>query len=166
MRYGVYLLAAVIGAIGPAQTAAQALEEITVDQAMERIRATTGRAAVIVFYKTDCSLSQAMFPSLVAIARERAATGVAFLVFSVDNEDHKQAVPGFLAQYSAPFPRVYVRPWSPGTFTRAMATLGIEAGRTWTVPLVAVRAADGRIITQAQGPTDVSGLSRVLARLR
>jgi thiol-disulfide isomerase/thioredoxin len=166
MRYGVYLLAAVMRAVQPTQTAAQALEDITVEQAVARIRVVAGGPALVVFYKTTCPLSQAMFPSLVALAREQGGAGVAFLVFSVDAEDSRQAVPGFLADHSAPFSGVWVKRWSPGTFMRAMAEVGIVVGSEWTTPLVAVRAADGRIITQAEGPTNVSGLSGVLAAMR
>ena len=87
-------------------------------------------------------------------------------MFSVDDEAHRRFVPDFLAHYSAPFPPIYIRPWTRGTFQAAMAGLRIKAGQEWTTPLVAVRAADGRIVTQAEGTTDVSILARVLATLR
>lgn len=121
---------------------------------------------MIVFYSTTCPLSRAMFPSLVALARQPRATGVTFLVFSVDREADTAAVPAFLTRHAAPFRPVYVQPWAPGTFTRNMATLGITAGQVWTTPLVAVRDRTGRIVTQAQGVTSVAGLADVLATVR
>ena len=55
---------------GARQPPAQPVEEITVQQAALRIQQAAGHRAVIVFYKTNCPLSQAAFPSLVALARQ------------------------------------------------------------------------------------------------
>jgi thiol-disulfide isomerase/thioredoxin len=150
----------------PVAAPPQSIERITVEQAAARIRQHTGRPTVIVFYKTTCPISQAMFPSLVALARRQQVSGVSFLVFAVDSEVRVNQIPRFLARYGAPFPPVFVQPWTPGTFSRTMATLGITAGATWTTPLVAVRASGGRIVTQGQGVRDVGGLDRALAAAR
>lgn len=166
-QHTIALLAALQLGSSPASRApARDIEEITVDDAVARMHAAEGHPAVIVFYKTNCPRTQAMFPSLVALTQKYALSGVSFLAFSVDDEEEKEDIPGFLAHYSAPFPAVYVQPWVSGTFGRAMAGFGIRIGATWTTPLVAVRAADGSLVLQAQGPTDVSILSQVLARLQ
>ena len=86
------------------------------------------------------------------------------MVFSTDDEADMGRIPGFLAKYSAPFSPVYIEPWAPGEFTRAMANVGIQAGKVWTRPLVAIRDANGSIVSQAQGVTDLSPVAAALSR--
>jgi hypothetical protein len=86
------------------------------------------------------------------------------LVFSTDQEADIERIPEFLAEYDAPFAPVYIERWAPGEFTRAMAGVGIQAGKVWTRPLVAIRDGNGSIVAQAQGVTDLSPLSAALAR--
>lgn len=143
---------------------AQGFQSLRAEDAAAYAGQATGRPAVIVFYATSCPRSQAMFPSLVALANQYQSAGVDFLVFSTDEEADKERIPEFLAKYGAPFAPVYVERWAPGEFTQAMAGVGIHAGKVWTRPLVAVRDGNGTIVAQAQGVTDVSPLSAALSR--
>lgn len=166
-RFSTWLLASTLTLFWPTppQPATHPVEQVTVEQAATRIRQVTGHKAVIVFYKTNCPLSQAAFPSLVALAHEQAAAGVVFLVFSVDTEKRMSEVPRFLARYNAPFKPVYIRPWVAGNFTRTIEALGINVGGEFTTPIIAVRNSSGAIVTQGQGVTSVAGLDRVLSAI-
>jgi hypothetical protein len=143
---------------------AQGFQTLRAEDAAAYVGQATGRPAVIVFYATSCPRSQAMFPSLVALANQYQSAGVDFLVFSTDDEADRERIPGFLAKHGAPFAPVYIERWAPGEFTQALAGVGIQAGKVWTRPLVAVRDGNGSIVAQAQGVTDVSPLSAALSR--
>jgi hypothetical protein len=164
MRFTTLPVLALLCLLAAAPAAAQSVERISVEQAAARIRAARG-ATVVVLYNTRCSLSRAMFPSLVSLAR-RHATGVTFLVYSVDREQNLASLPAYLQKESAPFRPVYIEPWPRGGLIKAMTPLGITVNDQWTTPLVAVLDGRGQVLAQGQGVTDVSGLAQVLATAR
>jgi hypothetical protein len=65
----------------------------------------------------------------------------------------------------------YVNHWDPAAlatraFIRAMSTLGISVGQTWTTPLVAVRDSRGQTIWYREGVRTVAPLASAFASLR
>ncbi len=103
-----------------------------------------------------------MFGDLVDLAEEYRSEGVEFLVFSTDDDGEEARVAEFLARRQAPFDAVRVREWSTGQFDAAMSPFGIQVGRTWTSPLVAVRDRSGRVVVQGQGMTNLQPLRDAL----
>lgn len=150
---------------GPAPDAASASSSygVTVDQAAARIASSSGRPSVVILYGTGCPLSIRMFPDFVAMMRRHP--GVEVIAFATD-EESADDVPGFLQSNGAPFPPSYIRNWPPGELTRAMAPFGIQVGTPWTRPLVAVRDANGRVIAQGQGVTNIAAIEQALGQLR
>jgi thiol-disulfide isomerase/thioredoxin len=146
------------------EVAAQRVEQISLDQAADRVRGST-RPTVVVFYKTTCPISRAMFPTLVSLARDHG-NSTRFLVFSVDDPANVGTIPTYLAAADAPFAALHVREWPSGAFIRTMKTFGVEVGTTWTTPLVMVRDGRGQTITSGEGVGNVSALARVLPTLR
>jgi hypothetical protein len=138
-------------------------EEVSIEQAVARVRAT-GTPTVVAFYKTTCPISRAMFPSLVALARSQPHA--TFLAFSVDPDSTISRVPNYLSSQGAPFSAVTLRRWPQGAFIRAVSTLGISVGQTWTTPLVAVRDSRGQTIWYREGVRTVAPLASALASLR
>jgi len=138
-------------------------EGLTVQEAAARIAGTRGRPSIVLLYGTQCPLTRRMFSDFVALARRHPEVDI--LAFATD-EELAGEVPDFLQSHGASFAPVYIREWQPGAFTQAMAPLGINAGAEWVRPLVAVRDASGRVIAQAQGVTDVTGVEQTLSRLR
>ena len=143
---------------------AQRVEQISLDQAAARVRGSS-QPTVVVFYKTTCPISRAMFPTLVSLAREHG-NSTRFLVFSVDASENVGAIPTYLAAAGAPFDALHIREWPRGAFIQTMSTFGVEVGTTWTTPLVMVRDGRGQTIASAEGIPDVSALGRVLPTLR
>jgi thiol-disulfide isomerase/thioredoxin len=143
---------------------AQGVTTMRVEDAAAEIGQATGRPAIIVFYATTCPRSRAMFPSLIALAEQYQTAGVDFLVYSTDAEANVGRIPAFLDRHRAPFTPIHIDRWAPGDFTRAMAGVGIKAGKVWVRPLVAVRDQTGRIVAQGQGVTDLSPVAAALAR--
>ena len=157
---------ALVSTPGQSGLHAQGLQILRAEDAAAAVGQATGRPAIVVFYATSCPRSRAMFPSLVALADQYQTAGVDFLVFSTDDQADVDRIPSFLAKYNAPFAPVYIEPWAPGEFTQSLASVGIHAGKSWTKPLVAIRDANGNIVAQAQGVTDLSPLAAALVRLQ
>ena len=132
------------------------IESVEIREAATRLRRRTGKVSVILFFSTGCSLSQRLFPSFVAMAKEYQPRGVDFLVFSTDPPGNLQRVAPFLARHGATFKTVHIKPWQSGHFKRALAPHGIEIGDMWTKPLVAVRDRNGRVLLQGQGVTNLA----------
>ncbi|MFC1790863.1 TlpA family protein disulfide reductase [Gemmatimonadota bacterium] len=141
------------GLESPSQTQIASVE---IREAARRLQRRTGRVSVVLFFSTGCSLSQRLFPSFVAMAKEYQRRGVDFLVFSTDLEGNFRRIAPFLAEHGATFETVYVKPWQSGQFKSALAPLGIEIGDTWTRPLVAVRDRNGRVLLQGQGVVNLA----------
>jgi len=144
---------------------AESVEKIDVTEAARRIGLQSGRPTVLLLYATTCSLSQEMFPRFVELADEYQARGVTFLVFSTDQPKNAYWIPEFLAQNKASFSPVMIRPWPSGDLGRALRTVGIHIGSTWTRPLVVVIDRDGRVVMQTNGETDLSPLRSAIARV-
>lgn len=159
------IVAAIIALlITAAESGAQSIDRINLDQAVGRISGSA-QPTVAVFYRTTCPISQAMFPSLVALAREHAGN-TKFLVFSVDEPKDVSSLPAFLAAAKAPFSAVHIGKWPSGSFVKAMASFGVKVGDPWTTPLVMVRDGRGQTIVAGEGIPNVAMLARVLAPLK
>lgn len=138
---------------------------VDVGQAARRISSRVGRPTVVMLYSTGCSLSQQAFPQFVALANRYRGRGVEFVVLSADEGEDVAGIPGFLAQRNAPFEPLALKPWADGQLSRAFQPLGIEIGSRWTMPLIALRDRDGRVVRKTEGVTDLSRLGAALEAL-
>jgi uncharacterized protein len=157
-------LAAVYGAAAAAE--ASSVSRITVRDAAERIAAVSGRPSIVVLYSSTGPREEAVFDELAAAAGQWQAEGVELLAFAIDRDETVPALPAFLQQHGATFAPVNLYRWPAGTLDRAMAPLGIQIGKVYDHPLIAVRAADGKVVYQQQGFTSVAAANDALERLR
>jgi hypothetical protein len=138
---------------------------IDVNQAARRISSRQGRPTVVLLYATTCPRSQRMFGDFAALANQYRARGVQFVVLSVDETETVSRIPAFLASRNASFDPVAVKPWVPGSLTRAMSTVGIDVAATWNMPLLVLRDAQGRVLSNTDAAEDLSGLRASLEKL-
>ena len=85
---------------------------------------------------------------------------VAFLAFSTDKNKEKAA--DFVSNDSIPFNCYWVEPWSPGQLDASMKPMGIQIGKSFLIPLVAVLDSNGRVVAQWQGLRDISQVRSAL----
>jgi thiol-disulfide isomerase/thioredoxin len=119
--------------------------------AADTVKASTGRPTVILLYSTSSPICRAMFPQFADLSRRARDAGATVLAFSTDSRIEARDVPGLLADYGVQVTPYWIRPWAPGEFDLAFQRTGILVGTQWTRPLLAIRAADGRILYEAQG---------------
>lgn len=136
---------------------------VTVEQAAARIAATRGRPSVVLLYGTRCRPTCRVLADFAAMARRHPDVDIQ--AFSTD-ELHADELPVLLWQHDANFAPMFLRAWPAGALDRAMAPLGIKIGTTWRPHLVAVRDAEGRVVTQGQAVQDVAPFERALEQLR
>lgn len=134
---------------------------LTVFEAADRVKAVGKRPSVVVLYRIDRSDLRQEFEGLVRLAEFCVNNGVELLAF--DTSDTRMSLHEFLASKGAPFPAVHIYRWRPGLLDSTFGALGIEIGRSWAAPLVAVRDRSGRIVAQGQGVADWSA---VIAEVR
>lgn len=140
------------------------VEHLTVYQAASRIAAASNHPSVVVLYATNLEYRRDDFPGLVALAEFCSANGIELLAFSIDGDDALVAgLPAFLASKKAPFPATHIYRWRTGLMASSLSRFGIEIGREWTAPLVAVRDRAGKVVVQGQ---DVRDWDAVLAAAR
>jgi thiol-disulfide isomerase/thioredoxin len=118
--------------------------------AADTVKATS-RPTVILLYSTSSPICRAMFPQFADFSRRARDAGATVLAFSTDSRIEARDVPGFLADYGVEVTPYWIRPWAPREFDLAFQRTGILVGTQWTRPLLAIRAADGRILYEAQG---------------
>jgi hypothetical protein len=141
----------------------QAVEGFTVEQVAARVAQPRQRPSIVLLYGTTCPITRSMFADFAALARRHPEIDV--LAFATDAENAND-IPAFLKQNAAAFAPQYIHEWQAGALTRAMAPLGITVGSTFTLPLLAVRDAAGRVVKQGDGFTDMAAVERSLALLR
>jgi uncharacterized protein len=140
------------------------VEYLTVRQAAERIQAAKGRPAVVLLYGTWNEQTQGDLPAIVRTARTCRDRGIAFLAFHTDNLPRAvDTLPRLLRQHDAPFPAVQLYRWRSGMLDATMAPLGIQVGRSWSPPLVAVLDGQGAVVWQSQGVTDWAAVEEIAA---
>ena len=126
-------------------------------QAADTVKASSGRPTVILLYATDSPICRAMFPQFADFNRRARDAGATVLAFSTDSRVQAREVPRFLADYGVQGTPLWIRPSAPGEVDLAFQRTGILLGAQWARPLLAIRAADGRILYEAQGTqVDVS----------
>jgi uncharacterized protein len=131
---------------------AASIEGLTVFEAAARIKAVDQRPSVVVLYRIDRSDLRQEFEGLVRLAEFCASHGIELLAF--DTSDTQRNLAEFLATSGAPFPAAHIYQWRPGLLDSTFGALGIEVGRSWAAPLVAVRDRTGRVVAQGQRVTD------------
>ena len=156
---GVALGLALFGLADPAGAQVQSL---TAGEAGNRIRYDTG-ARVVLLYSTTCGYSHQMFPEVVRLSQRYGPLGVRFLAFSIDRTSDD--VDAYLAAMGYSFNRLHILPWQPGELTAAMATSGIDVGRNFGTPHIAVIDAHGQLVGQATGALGARKAERWLRSL-
>ena len=147
----------------PVAAPSQAVEGFTVEQVAARVAQFRQRPSIVLLYGTTCPITRSMFAGFATLARRHPEIDV--LAFATDAENAND-IPAFLKQNDATFSPLYIHEWPAGALTRAMAPLGITVGTTWTLPLLVVRDAAGRVVKQGDGMTDMAAVERTLAQLR
>ena len=122
-----------------------------------------GRPTVVILYGTGCPRSQGMFPGFAALAERHAARDVSFLAFASDRV--AEDVPGFLAQYGAPFAPAHIKRRGQGQMAAAMATIGLQLPDPWNMPHVAVIDASGQVVGEWDAATDLRAIDAALRSL-
>lgn len=122
-----------------------------------------GRPVLVVLYSSGCSLSRNLWPEIIGFARRQTPTKMALLVLSIDGS--REAAESFLAAYNLPFRGYWVEPWEPGTLDSAMRPIGINIGKSFYMPLVAVLDGNGKVVAQWQGLQDFAKVERALKSL-
>jgi thiol-disulfide isomerase/thioredoxin len=119
-----------------------------------------GRPTVVMFFSSGCPLCRNLWPRLLDFAKQVRDKNVSFLVFPIDK--NKEKAVDFVSNYSIPFNCYWVEPWSPGQLDGSMKPLGIQIGKSFLIPLVAVLDSNGRVVAQWQGLRDVSQVRTAL----
>ncbi len=130
------------------------------DQLSTIISGERGRPTVIVLFRSGCSLSRNLWPSLIGFASQIRDQNVAFLVFSTDR--NKESASSFVSNSDAPFKCHWIEPWSPGQLSSSLSLTGIRIGKTFTLPLVAVIDSSGRVVRQWEGLQNISEVGNAL----
>lgn len=134
---------------------AEGLERLTVREAADRIAGVRDRPSVVVLYYAWQVAGDEDGPGLVDLARFCANHRIKLLAFNVDRGQAAVGdLPGLLSSREAAFPAVNLYPWRSGVLDATFAELGIQVGKQWTAPLVAVRDRTGRVTAQGQGVND------------
>lgn len=151
LRRGVFAFALLLGAGMPGELEAQGLpvETITAQQAAMRIQGERGKVRIVLLYAARCPYSRAMFSEFVRLAESYRKAGVSILAFSTDQD--ARIVQAYLGSNGLPFARIHIRPWRPGQLDAAMRPLGIDIGKTFGTPLIAVIDRKGQIVGQYEG---------------
>lgn len=149
----------------PQTRAPAGVEQLTTQEAAERISAARGRPVVVLLYSTGDRRTRRSFPAILAFLRRSQAGGAEVLAFSVDDRwDAVAALPGFLR--GAPFGAVHLYPWPRGQLTKAMTPLGIKIDRVWYEPIAVLLDGDGRSVVQVDGRDfDITAVEAALDRL-
>lgn len=128
------------------------------------IVADSKKPTVVLLYATLCPITNQMFGDFSAFAKRAEAAGAEVLAFSTDAASDTRLIRPFLAHYGSTVRPRWIEKWRPGQLDAAFRPLGIHIGQTYTRPLLAVKAADGRILYQAQAARDVAAAERALTR--
>lgn len=123
-----------------------------------------GRPTVVVFLFSGCPLSRNLWPSLMGLAKQVNEKDVAFLVFSTDKSEVDAAK--FVSSATTLSMFYWIEPWSPGQLDASMKPTGIEIGKTFRLPLVAVLDRTGKVVAQWQGLQDMAQVENALKSIR
>ena len=114
--------------------------------------------ALVVFFSTDSSASQEMFPQLVKLTQPVETPEV--LAFATDQD--ASAVDTFLRINRASFDAALLQPAKPGELATALAEAGLKVGKQLVTPFVAVVGSDGKVLGQWPGITDLGPVAAIL----
>jgi hypothetical protein len=139
------------------------VQGMTVQEAAATIAEPTGRPSIVIIYGTHCSITAGMFSEFAEMAARHPEVDVhAF----DDSQNHASEIPAFLRKHGADFTPRYLYDWRKGQLFAAMAPLGIKVDSIFTLPLVAIRDRNGRVVMQGDAMDDVKGMERALEKLR
>ena len=142
--------------------AAAGVRAVNTYEAAHHMRGNKGRVTLAILYGTRCPRSQAMFPGFVALAHHYEGQAFDVAAFSMDEPEDKDAVPGFLARYHAPFDPLYVKPWQPGALFDALIPLGFHIPTPWNLPYVAVLDSQGSVVAEWDGATNLAAVDAAI----
>ena len=158
---GILATAVYLSPIGRYLRSRTPMDAVTAAEAATRL-AESQKPTVILLYGTGCPISKQMFAAFTSFAERAKAAGAEVLAYSTDETVDTQYIRPFLARRQSTLAPRWIRPWQPGELDRAFRPLGIHVGQEWVRPLLAVRAADGRIVYQAQAARDIPTAERAL----
>ncbi len=125
------------------------VSSLSARDAARLIQRERGKVRLVLVYNAGCPASRKMFPEFLDLAERSRQKNVSVLAFSTD------ATPEITARYLAgarlPFRPVQIRPWRSGEFDTAMRPTGIDIGKTFGTPLIAVIDRNGRVVGQWEG---------------
>jgi thiol-disulfide isomerase/thioredoxin len=139
-----------------ARSEAQAVRAraVTTFDAAAEIQRQNGPPRIVLLYSSTCPESRTMFPAFVEFAGRYSRRGVPVLAYSVDA--NRAQLEQYLGAASLPFARIWVQPWQSGGMRAAMTPVGIEIGRTFGTPLIAVIDRNGKVVGQWSGRSGVA----------
>ena len=138
-------------------------EGMTVQQVAASFAEPTGRPSILIIYGIHCSITTDMFTAFAEMAARHPDVDIHAIE---DSQDHVSEIPAFLREHGADFTPRYLYDGRRGQLRAVMAPLGIEVHTGFTLPLVAIRDRDGRVVLQGEAMTDVKRMEAELETLR
>jgi hypothetical protein len=143
-----FLIAAIPAFAGQAQAQPHRISELTVFQARDMIQ-NSDRPMVVMIYAARCSRSRRIFNDFNRRAAEWREQGVSVLALATDRSAER--LKSYLDGKNLSFEPYRLIPWKKGTLDKAMSQVGLEIGRTFKLPLLAVFNAEGRVVLRDEG---------------
>jgi hypothetical protein len=132
------------------------IRQFTVAELADHVRNARGHVLVLVLYNPE-SDDAFLVAALRRWATPRGRSRAELLALSVGSRRNAQAFFRYAGERNLPIlAPFWLEPWRPGTLDSTMAELGVDVGKRWCIPLVAVIDSRGAVVTQWQGETDAS----------
>lgn len=138
------------------------LRELTVTEARDLIIEQQGRVRVVMIYAARCSRSRELFNDFIEASESWDRAGVSVLALATDRK--RSRLMDFLEGRKFPFAPIRLRPWKSGDLDRAMSRVGIEIGRRFSLPLLAVIDRAGTVVYRAEGVSGLGGVKSAVER--
>ena len=133
---------------------AAGISATNVDSIPRIISGERGQPTVVLLFSSRCSLSQNLWPRFLNFANQNRDKRISFLTFSTDKRQDDAI--DFISRYNVAFNCYWVEPWPAGALDASMRPTGIQIGKTFNLPLVAVLDSSGGVVGQWQGLQDMS----------
>lgn len=144
----------------PALADSQRTRTITTEQMAGKIMSDWGKVRVVFIYRATCPACHIMFDEYLEWITPYQDE-ISVLAFSTDRT--AEELDRYLGDREMPFERLQVEPWQPGDFDRALKPTGIDIGKTFGTPLLAVIDSNNRLVGQYEGANGVKHARKWLA---
>lgn len=147
-----------------------AVRAVTVTQLAELVRAERGNNVILFLYGSACPRSHALIEFALRLVAQTPDPTLAVRAFAID--DRPAELAAFASSVGLPHEPIRLRPWAPGALAAAVRPFGIQLGRTWGTPLVAVIDRAGNLVEQWEASTPelvfstAQALAKTVAELR